>query len=122
MIRAIKDYLIQWLSLLYLVPSTISVLQTFFSEKINNSRLSFVDSLNDFEILYIWIAISVVSGINIAIRKNKLIIKLNADIDIVKQNTPSINLIVNGDFYANIDQGTYVNSNVIKGDKSTIKK
>ncbi len=123
MIKSIWDYFKQWLSLLYLIPSTISVLQTFFSDEIKDTSLDFIDSLSKIQIIYVFISISIIAGINVTFVKNKLIIKLKNDMEFIRQQSNSpVFTTVNNIFYGNIDQRKFVNSNVIIGDKSKISE
>lgn len=121
MIKGIKDYLKQWLSLLYFIPSTISVLQTFFHEEIKDTWLSFIDSLTKVQILYTFIIISVFAGINIAIAKNKVLVELKDEIRYLKHNSAKVPTTINNNYYlGDISLMEYVNSNVIIGDRSEI--
>ena len=121
MIISIKDYFKQWLSFLYLIPSTISVLQTFFNEEIKGTGLNFINSLTKIQIIYIFILISIITGVNITFIKNKLIVQLKSDLEIIRQqNNLRVPTTINNTFYGNIDQRQFVDSTVIIGDKSKI--
>mgnify|MGYP006416752531 CR=1 FL=1 len=121
MIISIKDYFKQWLSFLYLIPSTISVLQTFFNEEIKGTGLNFINSLTKIQIIYIFILISIITGVNITFIKNKLIVQLKSDLEIIRQqNNSRVPTTINNTFYGNIDQRQFVDSTVIIGDKSKI--
>ena len=121
MIKSLKDYLKQWLILLYLIPSTISVIQTYFSEGIKNSCLSFINSLSKSQEIFIVILISMIVGIKITFKKNKNIRELENDIEILlQQNSATVNTYVNNIYYGDINLRQYINSNVIIGDESKI--